>query len=661
MLHIFLAVISTKAWLFDKTGITSAIVLIFFALTLYLLTLFFQSKKDQPDDFRASFIAALATTSVVAIIFAELLSLFNSLSRIPITALWLIFILWLISLNKKEILAGRTSIFSQRKIKTGKKVIGQRFFFAILLIFLTATFTVAYFSSPNNWDSMTYHLPRILHWIQNQNLNFYPTNNTRQLYSSPGAEIFSLNFFLLTAGDRLANIIQWLAYLGSIISASLICRSLGGNKYSQAAAAILLAALPAAILQSTSTQNDLTATFFILCAVYFILELIKKLTRLNIILVGCTIGLAVLVKASSAFFLAPFVIFYGINLIQINKKASIRPMIMIFLIAMAINTPFLVRNYQFYHSLTAPESKTLTNANFGWKETSSNLVKNIAINSVIGNNWIVSKVDLTVKKFHQKINYPLNSMKTSFGDGKFILAPLVAQTNEDLAGNPILLIAILLSIIIAIFSWRKTPKAITIFLILSLLALVIFSTVFRWQVWGTRLMLPFFALATIPVSLILFNRKYFTTFWLIFLSLGLLIVSNQFLMTNMTRPLIGPTGIMVTKRYNQYFVYKPNLMYSLPAAVEQIGECKKVGLRLGGDDFEYPLWLTLKNRNNGITIDDVLVANGTETTASKNYGSKCAIISTTNFIPELVFNNQKFDQAWTASDNSVILYLPINN
>ncbi len=68
----------------------------------------------------------------------------------------------------------------------------NRFFEAgvciLLFVILTATAFIALSSVPNNFDSMTYHLPRIEHWLQNKNLSYYPTSIIRQLDSNPFAE-----------------------------------------------------------------------------------------------------------------------------------------------------------------------------------------------------------------------------------------------------------------------------------------------------------------------------------------------------------------------------------------------------------------------------------------------------------------------------------------
>ncbi len=51
---------------------------------------------------------------------------------------------------------------------------------------------VALLSPPNSWDVMQYHLPRIVHWLQNRRVSFYPTHELKQLHMPPGAEYLML-------------------------------------------------------------------------------------------------------------------------------------------------------------------------------------------------------------------------------------------------------------------------------------------------------------------------------------------------------------------------------------------------------------------------------------------------------------------------------------
>src|SRR4030095_5899533 len=42
-------------------------------------------------------------------------------------------------------------------------------------VVLAATGTLAFLAPPNNWDSMTYHMPRVAHWSQAGSVAHYPT------------------------------------------------------------------------------------------------------------------------------------------------------------------------------------------------------------------------------------------------------------------------------------------------------------------------------------------------------------------------------------------------------------------------------------------------------------------------------------------------------
>jgi hypothetical protein len=76
---------------------------------------------------------------------------------------------------------------------------------------VAVTAFIALAAAPNTWDSMTYHLTRVMHWRQDRSLDFYATNIQRQLHLTPGAAYVTLHLQLLSGGDRLANLPQWFA------------------------------------------------------------------------------------------------------------------------------------------------------------------------------------------------------------------------------------------------------------------------------------------------------------------------------------------------------------------------------------------------------------------------------------------------------------------
>jgi hypothetical protein len=124
---------------------------------------------------------------------------------------------------------------------------------------------------------------------------------------------------------------------------------------------------------------------------------------------------------------------------------------------------------------------------------------------------------------------------------------------------------------------------------------VLFSALFKWQPWSSRLHTPLFLLAMPLVAVACAE-------WRIrrqpVLGLGgalLFVLCLPFLLYNETRPLIAPEGrsVLTTPRAAQYFIARPDLGESYPAAIRAAlaGNPAEVGLMLGNDDWEYPLWV----------------------------------------------------------------------
>jgi hypothetical protein len=90
----------------------------------------------------------------------------------------------------------------------------------------------------------------VLHWQQDRSVALYATNIERQLHLAPDGEYGILRLDLLSGGDRLDNLPQWLAAMGSLPVVSLIPARLDATVRGQALAAVFCATLPMGILQN---------------------------------------------------------------------------------------------------------------------------------------------------------------------------------------------------------------------------------------------------------------------------------------------------------------------------------------------------------------------------------------------------------------------------
>ena len=81
--------------------------------------------------------------------------------------------------------------------------------------------------TPYNWDSMTYHLPRIAYWAQNRSVEHYATNCVRQVSSPVLAEFVNLHVYVLSRGhDWFFNLLQGMSYLTNAVLVGAIAKKL---------------------------------------------------------------------------------------------------------------------------------------------------------------------------------------------------------------------------------------------------------------------------------------------------------------------------------------------------------------------------------------------------------------------------------------------------
>jgi hypothetical protein len=146
----------------------------------------------------------------------EVMGFFHAIDRQSMVVFWVV----VLAVNLGLILRNRRAIWRkfQKPQVDGALAWGM---LGVIVIYLGITFLVAIIAPPNTNDSMQYHMSRVMHWIVNRSVDFFPTPSDRQLWMPPFAEYAILHFQVLAGNDRFANMVQWMSMF-KFIAASLM-------------------------------------------------------------------------------------------------------------------------------------------------------------------------------------------------------------------------------------------------------------------------------------------------------------------------------------------------------------------------------------------------------------------------------------------------------
>lgn len=552
---------------------------------------------SRSGDVRMALVRAAAAVAVCVVIASEALSGLHALAFFPILAVW-------------GVAAIAAAGFAIRAWKPVAPAHWPACPFAGALLAAIAciafvTLFIDLIAPPNNWDSMTYHLGRVAHWIQNHSLAHYATSNDRQLYQPPWAEMTILHLKLLAGGDRLVSLVQWAAMVGSVIVVSGIARRLGASARGQIAAAVFCATLPMGILQSTSTQNDYVTAFWLVCLVALLLE-----PGSSPVMIGACLGLALLTKGTAWLFAAPLGVWV---LARFIGEKRLRPLAIVALVVLVLNAGHWARNYGRYGDPLGPGQLhqanlfSYNNETRGPRTIVSNLMRNAAIHLSTPWESVNRKTENAVRMAHRAIGADPDDPATTFLRDRFRILKL--STNEDQAGNPLHFILVLAGL-----AWlvktrpRGGPAAVAA---VAICGALIFCFYLKWQPWHSRLQLPLFVLWS-PLAGLMLGETRFRG-----LAAGAMIVfiaaSTWWLGWNHFRPIFGNPNIFASPPGELVFIAQPDWRGQYEAVTNTIRErgIARVGLVLGGDTWEYPVWTMLGEPEAGqVRIEHMLEDNG---------------------------------------------------
>ena len=255
---------------------------------------------------RQAFLYSSIPLSLFIVFSTEALSVFHALTKPWVVMLWALFALAGFLFSRRQT-AERFIEFDLLRVWRDLDP-SDRWRLGSLALIAGLIGLTALLSAPNTWDAMQYHMPRVVEWIGNRGVQLYPTIDHQQLSMPPFSEYAILHLQLMVGSDRLANMVQWLAYVGCMLVASLIAGELGGDRRVQILAAVISGTIETGILGASGTKNDYTLSYWVATSTLLLLQWRRQQSWWLTLALACALSLSVFSKGTGYAFLPPLVV-----------------------------------------------------------------------------------------------------------------------------------------------------------------------------------------------------------------------------------------------------------------------------------------------------------------------------------------------------------------
>jgi hypothetical protein len=377
---------------------------------------------------------------------------------------------------------------------------------AVLIGLLAAELLIAVVSPPNNFDSMTYHLPKIEHWVVQHDVGFFATRIHRQDTFPPGAEYLLLQLRLLTGGSAGYNLVQWFAGLGCLLAASRIAGQLGGSPRAQLLSAVVLGTTPMVALEASSTQTDLVVAAWVGCLATLVLdELRRRSGPATVLLFGAVTGLIALTKTTGLLAAAPLLLLWGVAQLRLAQSAQLRTVLrrvartalgslVLLLAALALAGPYLHRSDQEFGSPLGPaySRDSISMQRHDPAAVSVNALRIVQTLFDTPYRPLSRATAYGVERVAAGLRIGPNDPTITFTSGTF---PFQAwPPDEDSVSYPVQAALVLLGAgFVAVRPGRRVPAPQRVaargYAVAFWVSVLLYVGVVKWQPWGNRLIL----------------------------------------------------------------------------------------------------------------------------------------------------------------------------
>ncbi|MBM7083006.1 phospholipid carrier-dependent glycosyltransferase [Micromonospora humidisoli] len=520
---------------------------------------------------------------------------------------------------------------------------GERLLAGTVLAVVLTELVVALLAEPNNFDSQTYHLPKVEHWVAQGSLEFWPTAIHRQVTIPPGAEYLLLHLRLFTGGDALHNLVQWAAGLGCLLVATRITAQLGGGRRAQLLTAFLLATTPMVALQATSTQTDLVAAAWAACAATLVLDGLRRRAGLtDALALGAATGLTALTKTSGLIAVGPLLLLWGLAQLRLavrpdgvtadpagralgrsRSDPTDRPgpsgarqvartvggSLLVVLVAATVVGPFLARETaEFGHPLGPPRLRE--SIPMERHDPAAVLVNALRIGHTAFDTPLAPLRAGTAEVImdgSRAVGVDPQDRAITFGREVFPVPSW--YPDEDRVAFPLAGALALVGAVVALARPRRLVPgrsgALRAYAGVVVGAVVLHTAMIKWQPWGNRLLLYALVLA-VPLAGLwvdaVLRRRAGTGRRSVAAGLVVTVLATSALAGVLAlsygfpRRLVGAGSVFTTGEWDTRFLRRPQWAdeFRWAASAVRASDARRIGLVQQNDNWEYPWWLLLR-------------------------------------------------------------------
>jgi hypothetical protein len=265
------------------------------------------------------------------------------------------------------------------------------------------------------------------------------------------------------------------------------------------------------------------------------------------------------------------------------------------------------------------------NENFGFKQTASNVLRNLSEQLGGRSEQWNRGVYGEVVQAHHWLGIEVNDPATTWRWSTF--EPPRNANHEANANSRWHLLILAIAALIAAWRALRSKDRIPVLYALGLLcAFLAFCAYLKWQPYLARLLLPLFVAGS-PIVGVAFGRFFVVQ---AVLCLFLLSTARQPVLQNWTRPLRGDTSVFRVPRDQQYFAdmvqWGNRATYEATLHVLAKTDCSTIGFDITNLPLEYPLMALLRERRPQMGFVHTGVENVSRRYAAPVDAAPCAVV-----------------------------------